>query len=164
MNNFSILVLILSYFILILSVISEFGSGSGWTLYPPLSTSFMNLSVSSTAYLIFGLLFSGISSCATSVNFWITILNLRSYSLILKTLPLFPEAILLAAGINTTSIIRRIFNDFIRFTFKYCIFRSSIWWGSSFISTLVLVFGHPEVYVLIIPAFGLISIIISGIA
>ena len=58
----------------------------------------MNLSVSSTAYLIFGLLFSGISSCATSVNFWITILNLRSYSLILKTLPLFPEAILLAAG------------------------------------------------------------------
>merc|ERR1711953_49026 len=67
MNNFSILVLILSYFILILSVISEFGSGSGWTLYPPLSTSFMNLSVSSTAYLIFGLLFSGISSCATSV-------------------------------------------------------------------------------------------------
>ena len=97
-NNFSLLVLILSYFILILSVISEFGSGSGWTLYPPLSTSFMNLSIASTAYLIFGLLFSGISSCATSVNFWITILNLRSYSLILKTLPLFPEAILLAAG------------------------------------------------------------------
>merc|ERR1719361_2313071 len=42
---------------------------------------------------------SGISSCVTSINFWITILNLRSYCLILKTMPLFPEAIFLAAGL-----------------------------------------------------------------
>ena len=65
-NNFSILILSLSYLFVILSLISEFGGGTGWTLYPPLSTSFMSLSPSSTAYLIFGLLMSGISSCLTS--------------------------------------------------------------------------------------------------
>merc|ERR1712224_511702 len=48
-NNFSILILFLSYLFLILSLISEFGGGTGWTLYPPLSTSFMSLSPSSTA-------------------------------------------------------------------------------------------------------------------
>ena len=49
-NNFSILILILSYLFVILSLISEFGGGTGWTLYPPLSTSFMSLSPSSTAF------------------------------------------------------------------------------------------------------------------
>merc|ERR1712099_206814 len=58
-NNFSILILSLSYLFLILSLISEFGGGTGWTLYPPLSTSFMSLSPSSTGNLIFGLLISG---------------------------------------------------------------------------------------------------------
>merc|ERR1711978_774080 len=96
-NNFSILVLFLSYLFVILSLISEFGGGTGWTLYPPLSTSFMSLSPSSTANLIFGLLISGISSCLTSLNFWTTILNLRSYCLTLKTMPLFPWALFITA-------------------------------------------------------------------
>merc|ERR1712060_1024088 len=98
-NNFSILVLFLSYLFLILSLISEFGGGTGWTLYPPLSTSFMSLSPSSTASLIIGLLISGISSCLTSLNFWVTILNLRSYYLTLKLLCLFSWALLITAGI-----------------------------------------------------------------
>merc|ERR1711985_170283 len=51
-NNFSILLLFLSYLQLIMSVITEFGGGSGWTLYPPLSTSFMSLSPSSIAFMI----------------------------------------------------------------------------------------------------------------
>merc|ERR1712190_590315 len=97
-NNFSILILSLSYLFLILSLISEFGGGTGWTLYPPLSTSIMSLSPSSTGNLIFGLLISGISSCLTSLNFWTTILNLRSYYLTLKTMPLFPWALLITGG------------------------------------------------------------------
>merc|ERR1711902_214961 len=97
-NNFSILILFLSYLFLILSLISEFGGGTGWTLYPPLSTSFMSLSPSSTGNLIFGLLISGLSSCLTSLNFWTTILNLRSYYLTLKTMPLFLWALLITGG------------------------------------------------------------------
>jgi cytochrome c oxidase subunit 1 len=97
-NNFSILILILSYLFVILSLISEFGGGTGWTLYPPLSTSFMSLSPSSTAVMVFGLLMSGISSSLTSVNFWRTIINLRSYYLSLKTIPLFPWSLFVTGG------------------------------------------------------------------
>merc|ERR1712184_12223 len=97
-NNFSILILFLSYLLVIFSLISEFGSGTGWTLYPPLATSFMSLSPSSTANLALGLLVSGVSSSLTSLNFWVTILNLRSYCLTLKTMPLFPWALLITAA------------------------------------------------------------------
>merc|ERR1712225_78174 len=97
-NNLSILLLFLSYLLLILSLISEFGGGTGWILYPPLSTSFMSLSPSSIAFMVFGLLMSGISSCLTSLNFWTTIINMRSYYLTLKTMPLFPWALLLTGG------------------------------------------------------------------
>merc|ERR1711902_382970 len=143
-NNFSILILFLSYLFLILSLISEFGGGTGWTLYPPLSTSFMSLSPSSTGNLIFGLLISGISSCLTSLNFWTTILNLRSYYLTLKTMPLFPWALLITGGMLLLTL--------------------PILGGDPiFYQHLFWFFGHPEVYILIIPAFGIISIIISGI-
>merc|ERR1712063_119807 len=70
-NNLSILVLFLSYLFAMFSLISAFGGGTGWTLYPPLSTSFMSLSPSSTAFLVFGLLMSGISSCLTCLNFFV---------------------------------------------------------------------------------------------
>jgi len=66
---------------------------------PPLSTSFMSLSPSSTGNLLFGLLISGISSCLTSLNFWTTILNLRSYYLTLKTMPLFLWALLIVRSL-----------------------------------------------------------------
>ena len=82
----------------LLGCLPEFGGGTGWTLYPPLSTSLMSLSPSSTAFMVFGLLMSGISSCLTSLNFWTTILNLRSYYLTLKTIPLFPWALFITGG------------------------------------------------------------------
>merc|ERR1711977_171423 len=63
----------------------------------PLSTSHMVLAPSSMAFMVFGLLMSGISSCLTSLNFYVTILNLRSYSLTLKTLPLFPWSLFITA-------------------------------------------------------------------
>ena len=96
-NNVSIIIILLSYLFLILSLISEFGGGTGWTLYPPLSTSFMTLSPSSTGNLILGLLISGRYSCLTSLNFWTTILNLRSYHLIFNTIPLVPFSFLITA-------------------------------------------------------------------
>ena len=96
-NICSIIIILLSYLFLILSLISEFGGDTGWTIYPPLSTSFMTLSPSSTGNLVLELSISGISSCLTSLNFWPTILNLRSYYLILKAIPLFCFSFLIAA-------------------------------------------------------------------
>ena len=165
-NNFSILILSLSYLFLILSLISEFGGGIGWTLYPPLSTSFMSLSPSSTGNLIFGLLISGISSCLTSLNFWTTILNLRSYYLTLKTMPLFPWALLITGGmlLPTLPILSGALLMVLADLHSNTLFFDPIFGGDPlFYQHLFWFFGHPEVYILIIPAFGIISIIISGI-
>merc|ERR1711976_1143176 len=166
-NNFSVLVFFLSYFLALLSLISEFGGGTGWTLYPPLSTSFMSLSPSSVAYLIFGLLMSGISSCLTSLNFWVTILNLRSYSLTLKTMPLFPWALLLTAAILllVLPVLSGALLMVLADLHSNTLFFDPVFGGDPVLyQHLFWFFGHPEVYILIIPAFGIISIIISGIA
>merc|ERR1712076_76891 len=166
-NNLSILVLFLSFLLIVISIISEFGGGTGWTLYPPLSTSFMSLSPSSVAYLIFGLLIAGISSCLTSVNFWITILNLRSYCLTLKTMPLFPWALLITAAmlLLTLPVLSGALLMVIADLHSNTLFFDPVFGGDPVLyQHLFWFFGHPEVYILIIPAFGIISIIISGIS
>lgn len=165
-NNFSILILLLSYLFLILSLISEFGGGTGWTLYPPLSTSFMTLSPSSTGNIIFGLIISGISSCLTSLNFWTTIHFLRSYYLILSSIPLFPWAFLITAFmlLLTLPILSGTLLLILGDLHSNTLFFDPIFGGDPiFYQHLFWFFGHPEVYILIIPAFGIISIIISGI-
>merc|ERR1711872_539182 len=166
-NNFSILVLFLSYLFVILSLISEFGGGTGWTLYPPLSTSFMSLSPSSTANLIFGLIISGISSCLTSLNFWVTILNLRSYCLTLKTMPLFPWALFITAAmlLLTLPVLTGAFLMVLADLHSNTLFFDPVFGGDPVLyQHLFWFFGHPEVYILIFPAFGVISIVISGIS
>merc|ERR1711907_890312 len=163
-NNFSILVLFLSYLFLILSSISEFGGGTGWTLYPPLSTSFMSLSPSSTAFMVFGLLMSGISSCLTSLDFFVTILNLRSYSLTLKTLPLFPWSLFITAAmlLLVLPVLSGALLMVLADLHSNSLFFDPVFGGDPVLyQHLFWFFGHPEVYILIIPAFGIISIIIS---
>merc|ERR1712057_21477 len=164
-NNFSILILFLSYLQLIMSVISEFGGGSGWTMYPPLSTSHMVLAPSSMAFIICGLLMSGISSCLTSLNFYVTILNLRSYSLTLKTLPLFPWSLLITAAmlLLTLPVLSGALLMILADLHSNTLFFDPVFGGDPVLyQHLFWFFGHPEVYILIIPAFGIISIIISS--
>merc|ERR1712203_262298 len=166
-NNFSILVLFLSYLFTILSLISEFGGGTGWTLYPPLSTSFMSLSPSSTGNLVLGLLISGVSSCITSLNFWVTILNLRSYSLTLKTMPLFLWSLLITAAmlLLILPILSGALLMVIADLHSNTLFFDPVFGGDPVLyQHLFWFFGHPEVYILIIPAFGVISIVISGVS
>merc|ERR1712159_309965 len=166
-NNFSILILFLSYLFVILSLITEFGGGTGWTLYPPLSTSFMSLSPSATALLLFGLLMSGISSALTSLNFFVTILNLRSYCLTLKTMPLFPWALLITAAmlLLTLPVLSGALLMVLVDLHSNTLFFEPIFGGDPVLyQHLFWFFGHPEVYILIIPAFGVISIVISGVS
>ena len=126
----------------------------------------MTLSPSSIGNLIFGLLISGISSCLTSLNFWPTILNLRSYYLTLKIIPLFPWAFLITIFMLLLTLpilsgtLLLILGDLHSNTL---IFDPIFGRDPIFYQHLFWFFGHPEVYILIIPAFGIISIIISGI-
>merc|ERR1712199_10441 len=135
------------------------------TLYPPLSTSFMSLSPSATAYLVFGLLMSGVSSCLTSINFFITILNLRSYCLTLKTMPLFPWSLLITAAmlLLTLPVLSGALLMVLADLHSNSLFFDPVFGGDPVLyQHLFWFFGHPEVYILIIPAFGIISIIISS--
>jgi heme/copper-type cytochrome/quinol oxidase subunit 1 len=165
-NNLSILILPVSYLLVILSLCTEFGGGTGWTLYPPLSTSMMSLSPSSTAFVVFGLLMSGISSCLTSLNFLITVCNLRSYSLTCNTMPLFPWAIFLTAVmlVFTLPILTGGLLMVLADLHSNTVFFDPVFAGDPVLyQHLFWFFGHPEVYILIIPGFGVISIVISGI-
>merc|ERR1711976_559247 len=150
-TNLSILVLFLSYFLVVLSFVSEFGGGTGWTLYPPLSTSFMSLSPSATAYLIFGLLMSGISSCLTSINFFVTILNLRSDCLTLKTMPLFPSSLLITAAMLLLTLpvlsgaLLMVLADLHS---NSLFFDPGLGGDPGLYQHLFWFFGHPEVYIL----------------
>ena len=76
-NYLSLLILPFSYNYLLISLCTEFNTTTGWTFYPPLSTSLMNLSAVDIDLLIIGLLLSGISSFITSLNFFYTIINMK---------------------------------------------------------------------------------------
>ena len=165
-NNISILILPLSYILIILSVTGEFNNGTGWTLYPPLSTSLISLSPIGIDILLYGLLLSGISSCLTSINFIAIIINMRCYSMTLSIMPVYTWSInitgfllLLTLPILTGALIMSLAD-----LHYNTVFFNPIFGGDPVLyQHLFWFFGHPEVYILIIPAFGIISIIISGI-
>merc|ERR1711966_618597 len=135
---------------LLLSLCTEFGAATGWTFYPPLCTSLMSLSPVGVDLLIIGLLLSGISSFMTSLNFFCTIINMRSYGLTstfssLYICAIFITALLLLLSLPVlTGALFTVFSD---------LHFNTIFFDATF-------FGHPEVYILIIPAFGVISQVI----
>merc|ERR1712159_702837 len=119
------------------------------------------------AFVVFGLLMSGISSCLTSLNFLITVCNLRSYGLTSNTVPLFPWAIFLTAVmlIFTLPILTGGLLMVVADLHSNTVFFDPVFGGDPVLyQHLFWFFGHPEVYILIIPGFGVISIVISGIA
>merc|ERR1712214_167263 len=105
--------------------------------------------------------------CLTSLNFWITILNLRSYCLTLKTMPLFLWALLITAAmlLLTLPVLSGALLMVLADLHSNTLFFDPVFGGDPVLyQHLFWFFGHPEVYILIIPAFGIISIIISGVS
>jgi len=165
-NNLSFFFIFLSYLIVIFSLLIEYGGGTGWTIYPPLSTSLMSISPSGTINMIIGILLSGLSSCLTSLNFWITIIILRSSSFTLKTMPLFLWSLFITGAmlLLTLPILTGAFLMILADLHSNTLFFDPVFGGDPVLyQHLFWFFGHPEVYILIIPAFGSISIIISGL-
>merc|ERR1712118_281301 len=103
----------------------------------------------------------------SSINFFITILNLRSYCLTLKTMPLFPWSLLITGGmlLLTLPVLSGALLMVLADLHSNSLFFDPVFGGDPVLyQHLFWFFGHPEVYILIIPAFGIISIVISVIS
>lgn len=160
LNAFSLWTLIAGGLVMYSSFLAKGGAfNAAWTGYTPLSTA--NFSPGHGVDLwILGLLLLGVSSTAASINFIVTILNLRAPGMTMNRIPLFVWAILVMAimivfalpALTVAGILLLFDRQFGTHFFIASAGGSPLLWQHLF-----WFFGHPEVYILILPAFGMIS-------
>lgn len=136
---------------------------AGWTAYPPLTELAFNHTVGENYYFI-SLLMTGIGTTITGINFLVTILRMRAPGMTLMKMPMFTWATL-----NTSALILFAFPPFTIALLESLLDRLA---GTSFFTlshggmpmmyvNLFWLFGHPEVYILVLPAFGVFSEVVA---
>ncbi|RCV86647.1 cytochrome c oxidase subunit I [Billgrantia montanilacus] len=165
LNNFSFWLLPVAFGLLLSTLFMPGGGPNfGWTFYAPLSTTY---APPSTTFFILALHIAGISSILGAINIVATILNMRAPGMRMMDMPLFVWTwlitgfLLIAVMPVLAGVVTMMLMDI---NFGTSFFNAAGGGDPVLFQHLFWFFGHPEVYIMILPAFGIVSAIIPAFA